>query len=81
MKLLVIALSSVFLISCGKSGELSNTKEDKKVVVSEEAKTMKLSKKDTSIDAKTTTTGATIEAKSQNTQPMYDTGLRPSNSK
>jgi hypothetical protein len=84
MKFLIIGLTSLFLISCGKSGDLSATKKD--------ANTMKLSKENDhsghnhdennhsdnqALDAKTTRTYTDTKS----TAPKFDTGLRPSNSK
>jgi hypothetical protein len=74
MKLLVISVMSVFLIACGKNGELSNTKQDS--TVNKEAQTMKLSKKET-IDKE-----QSYEVQANKTSaPLYDTGMKPTNSK
>jgi hypothetical protein len=76
MKLLVISVMSVFLIACGKNGELSNTKQDS--TVNKEAQTMKLSKKE-AIDKETTQSYEVQESKTP--APLYDTGMKPTNSK
>ena len=57
MRFLIIGLTSVFLFSCGKSGELSYTKKE----LTQEAKTVKLSKRATNnnIDYQNTETQKT----------------------
>ena len=83
-KYLLIVIGAAFLASCGQNGDL--VKADKKVysksevkttvdskMANAEAKSMKLSK-DSGLDSKTTKVYTA-------TQPMYDTGMRPTNSK
>lgn len=82
MKFLIIGLTSVFLFSCGKSGELSNTKQEQKMVVDNTAKSMKLSKEsNTNAIDKNTTPVYKSQPVAKKPTPMFDTGMRPTNSK
>jgi hypothetical protein len=94
MKFLIIGLTSLFLISCGGDDSITtNTKKDSNTAnemkLSKEIKNTNSNNnsntngntKNNGIDARTTKTYKAKKVNSTTQTPMFDSGLRPTNSK